>query len=105
MKIRKILLVSGLLLGLTVLVSGQNRKAARAYETFDAGEYYTAVDEFKKAYQQISDKKEKLHIAFYIAECYRLTNNSTQAALWFGKVVAKEYENPVAILYYADALK
>jgi peptidoglycan-associated lipoprotein len=105
MKIRKILLVSGLLLGLTVLVSGQNRKAARAYETFDAGEYYTAIDEFKKAYQQISDKKEKLRIAFYIAECYRLTNNSTQAALWFGKVVAKEYENPVAILYYADALK
>lgn len=105
MKIRRLLLVSGLLLSISLIVCGQNRKAVKAYETFDAGEYYLAIDEFKRAYQQITDKKEKLHIAFYIAECYRITNNPTQAALWYGKVVAKEYENPVAILYYADALK
>jgi len=105
MKIKKLLLVAGLVFGLCILVSGQNRKAVKAYETFDAGEYYSAIDEFKRAYQQISDKKEKLNIAFHIAECYRITNNSTQAALWYGKVVAKDYENPVAILYYADALK
>jgi peptidoglycan-associated lipoprotein len=105
MKIRRLLLVSGLIFGIGLIVTGQNRKAVKAYETFDAGEYYLAVDEFKRAYQQITDKKEKLHIAFYIAECYRITNNPTQAALWYGKVVAKDYENPVAILYYADALK
>ncbi|MBP1669116.1 MAG: ompA 2 [Bacteroidetes bacterium] len=105
MKIKKILLVTGLVFGISIVVSGQNRKAVKAYETFDAGEYYAAIDEFKRAYQQISDKKEKLNIAFHIAECYRITNNSTQAALWYSKVVAKDYENPVAILYYADALK
>jgi peptidoglycan-associated lipoprotein len=93
------------MMGMALLANAQNRKAVKAYETFDAGEYYAAIDEFKRAYQQISDKKEKLHIAFYIAECYRLTNNAVQAALWYGKVVAKDYENPVAILYYADALK
>jgi peptidoglycan-associated lipoprotein len=105
MKIRRLLLVSGLIFGIGLIVTGQNRKAVKAYETFEAGEYYLAIDEFKRAYQQITDKKEKLHIAFYIAECYRITNNPTQAALWYGKVVAKDYENPVAILYYADALK
>jgi len=88
MKIKKILLVTGLVFGISIVVSGQNRKAVKAYETFDAGEYYAAIDEFKRAYQQISDKKEKLNIAFHIAECYRITNNSTQAALWYSKVVA-----------------
>jgi peptidoglycan-associated lipoprotein len=86
-------------------VTAQNKKAAKAYTTFDAGEYYTAIDQFKDAYQKTTDKKEKLHMAFYIAECYRMTDNAPQAALWYGKVIAKDYENPLSILYYADALK
>lgn len=85
--------------------SAQNKKAAKAYDTYDAGEYYAAIDEFKNAYQKTTDKKEKLNMAFYIAECYRKINNSSQAALWYGKVVAKDYENPLSILFYADALK
>jgi len=83
----------------------QSKKAVKAYETFEAGEYFNAIDEFKDAYQKTTDKKEKLHMAFNIAECYRKTDNSSQAALWYGKVVAKDYENPLSILYYADALK
>jgi len=75
-------------------VSGQNKRSAKAYTTYDAGEYYAAIDQFKDAYQKTSDKKEKLNIAFYIAECYRKTDNSPQAALWYGKVIAKDYENP-----------
>ena len=86
-------------------VMAQGKKAAKANATFEAGEYYTAIDEYKDAYQKTSDKKEKLNIAFRVAECYRLTDNSSQAAMWYGKVVAKNYENPLSILYYADALK
>lgn len=86
-------------------VSAQNKKAVKAYATFDAGEYHIAIDQFKDAYQKTTDKKEKLHMAFYIAECYRLTDNAPQAALWYGKVIAKDYENPLSVLYYADALK
>jgi len=105
MRIIKILIVTAFIINLPACVSGQNRKSIKAYQTFDAGEYYAAIDEFKRAYQQITDKKEKLHIAFYIAECYRLTSNPSQSALWYGKVVAKDYENPLSVLYYADALK
>ncbi len=86
-------------------VDAQNKKASKAYTTFDAGEYYTAVDQFKEAYQKTTDKKEKLHMAFYIAECYRKMDNAPQAALWYGKVIAKDYENPLSVLYYADALR
>jgi len=98
-----------LIIVLTVIcliqANAQNKKAAKAFDTYDAGEYYAAIDEFKNAYQKTSDKKEKLNMAFYIAECYRKINNSSQAALWYGKVVAKDYENPLSILFYADALK
>jgi peptidoglycan-associated lipoprotein len=89
----------------TDIVSAQNKRTAKAYATYDAGEFYAAVDEFKDAYQKTSDKKEKLNIAFYIAECYRKIDNAPQAALWYGKVIAKDYENPLSILYYADALR
>jgi len=83
----------------------QSKKAVKAYSTFEAGEYYAAIDQFKDTYQKTADKKEKLKIAFYIAESYRLTNNPKQSELWYGKVIAKNYENPVAILRYAEALK
>ncbi|HLO58034.1 MAG TPA: OmpA family protein [Bacteroidales bacterium] len=86
-------------------VEGQSKKTEKAYTTFEAGEYYAAIDQFKEAYQKTSDKKEKLNIAFYIAECYRKTDNAPQAALWYGKVIAKDYDNPLSILYYADALR
>jgi peptidoglycan-associated lipoprotein len=105
MKAAKYLLIISLLAVYTQSAFAQNKKTAKAYSTFNAGEYYTAIDQFKEAYQQMTDKKEKLNIAYHIAECYRKTDNSAQAALWYGKVIAKDYENPLSILYYADALR
>ncbi|HJX72236.1 MAG TPA: OmpA family protein [Bacteroidales bacterium] len=95
---------------ITILLSPINgftqpKKSIKAYETFEAGEYYMAIDEFKEAYEKTMAKSDKLDIAFGIAECYRLTNNPAQSELWYGKVLAKNYPNPLAILYYADALK
>ena len=83
----------------------QNKRLQRAYETFTAGEYFDAIDIFKDAYQKVTDKKEKASITFHIAECYRKINDPKQAALWYGKVINKNYEDPVAVLYYADMLK
>ncbi|HJZ40299.1 MAG TPA: OmpA family protein [Bacteroidales bacterium] len=105
MKLVKYLLVVTLITVCCFPANAQNKKAIKAYATFDAGEYYVAIDQFKDAYQKTTDKKEKLHVAFYIAECYRKTDNAPQAALWYGKVIAKDYENPLSILYYADALR
>jgi peptidoglycan-associated lipoprotein len=105
MKAVKYLLIFSLFAVYSQSAFAQNRKTSKAYSTFEAGEYYTAIDQFKEAYRNITDNKEKLRIAFHIAECYRKTDNSPQAALWYGKVIAKDYENPLSILYYADALR
>ncbi|MBN2610513.1 MAG: OmpA family protein [Bacteroidales bacterium] len=84
---------------------GQSKKSGRAFETYEAGEYYMAIDQFKEAYEKTMSKSDKLDIAFYIAECYRKTNNPAQSEVWYGKVLAKDYPNPLALLYHADALK
>jgi peptidoglycan-associated lipoprotein len=86
-------------------LNAQNKRLQRAYETYDAGEYYLAVDIFKDAYQKITDKKEKVKITFYIGECYRNIDNPKQAAMWYSKAISKEYSDPISVLHYADALK
>ncbi len=105
MKSLKSILFFLLVYGLTVPAVAQNKRTLKAYETFNSGEYYDAIDLFKDAYQKITDKKEKLEIAFHIGECYRNIDNPSQSALWFGKVIAKNIDKPIAYLYYADALK
>src|SRR4030042_1751033 len=97
MKAARYLTILSLFAVLTQLAFTQSKKTTKAFATFKAGEYYTAIDQFKDAYQQITDKKEKLNIAFHIAECYRKTDNSPQSALWDGKVIVKVYENLLSI--------
>ncbi len=105
MKITTVLVTFGILFCLSFHLQAQNKRLTRAYETFEAGEYFQAIDIFKDAYQKITDKKEKVRITFYIAECYRMINNPKQAAMWYNKVMGKNYEDPIAVLYYADMLK
>ena len=96
--------IACLLLGQAV-VNAQNSKLSKAYEEFEAKEYYKAIDDFKDAYQKITDKEEKAKIIFHVAECYRITNNPRQAALWYNKALKKDFDDPIAILRYADMLK
>ena len=105
MRLSRILLLIAIF---TLSVSGvqaQNKKYVKAYEAYEAGEYYKAIDLFKEAYERITDKKEKTRIIFHVAECYRKTNSPKQAALWYSKALSKNYEDPLAYLYYAEMLK
>ncbi len=105
MRIPSLLIIIGLLFLIPGNLQSQNKRLQRAYETYEAGEYFQAIDIFKDAYQKITDKKEKVRITFFIGECYRNIGNAQQASMWYSKAISKEYENPIAILYYADMLK
>lgn len=105
MRLSKLLLLLGLLMLAAPHIQAQNKKYLKAYEAYNAGEYYKAIDLFKEAYERITDKKEKTRIIFHVAECYRRTNRPKQAALWYSKALSKNYEDPLAYLYYADMLK
>ncbi len=90
----------------TTSADAQRRgKVDRALQAYEAGEYYEAIDLLKEAYDMVSDREEKSEIIFKIAESYRRTNNPKSAEMNYKKAILRDYQNPVAILYYADMMK
>jgi len=77
----------------------------KAYEAYNAGEYIEAITMLNEAYNLVNDRTEKAKILFYIAECYRKTNNPRKSVNQYKKALSRDYPDPIAILYYADALK
>jgi peptidoglycan-associated lipoprotein len=85
----------------------QKRKAERAYASFQAGEYYEAIDLFKDSYSKTkrSDKIARAELIYMIAECYRLVNNPRNAETWYKLAVRSAATKPEAQLWYAASLK
>ncbi|MBU0488105.1 MAG: OmpA family protein [Bacteroidetes bacterium] len=105
MKIVKILPLLIVMLIAGTQVQAQKDFTKVADQAYDMQQYSVSIDLYKKAYSKIKNKVEKARIIFQIAQCYRLSNNPKQAEAWFKKAVKISYEDPIAILYYADALK
>jgi peptidoglycan-associated lipoprotein len=83
----------------------QKRKSERAYEFYNAGEYYEAIDHFKSTYSKSRDKALKEEMVYMVSECYRLINDPRNAEIWYKKAVRSSYSKPEAQYWYADALK
>ncbi|MDH6534796.1 hypothetical protein D0T51_08700 [Parabacteroides sp. 52] len=106
-----------LLCTLSLCFSCKTVKLADAEEKQRIGEYYEAASMYRKIYQKTSLKKRDLrgYVAFRMAECNRLINNTPRAIS--GYVNAMRYNYPDSILYlrlgqmnqkngkYADAIK
>lgn len=96
---------------LTMLISVSDVKAQKNFgqeadKAYDTEQYSVAIDLYKQAYNKVKkNKAEKARILFRLAECYRMTNNSKQAANWYQRVTKAGYPDPTAYLYLADALK
>ena len=62
----------------------QGRRSERAYDAYNAGEYFDAIDEFKNTYSKTkkADKESRAEYIFMIAECYRLINDPRNAGDW-----------------------
>ena len=102
---KKFIIISLVLIVTCFQSFSQRNRIQRAFQTYDAGEYIEAIDMLNEAYNETKDKVEKAKILFYIAECYRKTDNPAKAENQYRKAIAKDYPDPIAILYYADALK
>jgi peptidoglycan-associated lipoprotein len=87
--------------------TAQKRKSERAYASFNAGEYFDAIDQFKDAYSKTSksDKSTRTELVFMIAECYRLTNDPKNAETWYKLAVKSSFSKPEAEFYLAESLK
>ncbi len=87
--------------------SAQKRRSERAYDAYNAGEYFDAVDEFKNTYSKTkkSDKESRAEYIFMIAECYRMVNDPRNAETWYKLAVKSAFSRPEAQFWLASTLK
>ncbi len=72
---------------------------------FGIGEYYDAIDRYKKASAKEKNRDKKNSIIFKTGLCYRMINEPKKAESYFKRAVGRKYADPLAVLYLADALK
>ena len=89
----------------SISLSAQKNYKQDADISFSGFKYYQAIDLYKKAYTKEKSKEVKSEILFKVAECYRLKEDGTQAAVWYSKAITAKYDDPIALLYLADIYK
>lgn len=100
-----------LLLGAAQPLEAQRRSPAKNADTaFERGQYSLAIERYKKAVKRMKKKKyegERMRITYQLGECYRLTDNTKQAATQYKRVLKSEFpkSTPVFYLHYGDVLK
>lgn len=104
MKISKIFLGAALaLMTVSASFAQSSKRTRKADEAYKNAEFHKAKELYKLAYSRSGDKNEKKYISFQMAECARLTGNYRQAENYFKRTVKMRYDDPVAILYLAQA--
>jgi len=71
----------------------------------DIGEYYAAIEKFKKARRKEKDRQKRIQYAYSIAECYRHIGQYEFAAQNYRFAFRLGYSDPKALLHYADMLR
>src|SRR5271170_6806375 len=79
--------------------------SADADAAYASGNFYDAIPLYKKAFSKEKKKDAKAEIVFKTAECYRQIGDVADEIVWYDKAIKAGYQNPIAILDYADALK
>ncbi len=82
----------------------KKQKDSRAQASFDAGEYFEAIDLYKNAYNKVNDKDQKTTILFRIGECYRILGDARSAELWYKKAEREDYQDPIIFLRYGQMM-
>ncbi len=82
-----------------------DKDVQKAYDAFEAEEYYIAIELLKNAFTEAKGRDKKSEILFMTGECYRKINDYKYAENYYEKAVKLGYKDPVAQLYLGDMLK
>lgn len=97
------------LITLTTIINfssfSQTKEEKKANEAFEYGQFAEAIDLYRAAYAKETNNVNKAKIIYNTALCYRGLDESKSAELWFRKAIMVKYPDPLAVLFYADALK
>ncbi len=100
-----------------LLFSCKSAKISDAIAKEELGEYYDAAQIYKRVYSKTSGKNKALkgNVAFHMAECYRITNNTQRALSGYQNAIRYAFKDSLSFLYagqmsqktgkYADAVK
>ncbi|MFH0896177.1 MAG: OmpA family protein, partial [Bacteroidota bacterium] len=106
MKLSRIVAVVFFSLVFALNASAQRNWSAEADEAFELQQFALAIDRYKVAITKIKkNKPEKARLTYRIAECYRYMNDPKQQEIWYKKAIGQKHDDPLAVLYYANALK
>mgnify|MGYP003955786923 CR=1 FL=1 len=105
MNIKKRFVILFALIVICNSADAQKNFSKDADASFNRGEYFTAIMQYKKAYSKERNNTAKARIIFQTAECYRNINDTKQAEMWYQKSVKVKYPDPIALLYLADSKK
>ncbi|MFA5814510.1 MAG: OmpA family protein [Bacteroidales bacterium] len=100
--------IAGLTMALLLAgpVMGQKRDLViQADKTFSVGEYFKAIEKYKKAYSREKDRQKRMALTIKIGNCYRLVNDTRKAESYYSRVVKQKSPDPKTHLYYAEMLK
>ncbi len=81
------------------------KEIEKAYQAFDAEEYFYAIELLKDAYEEAKGRDQKSEVLFKTAEAYRMMNQYKDAEQFYNKAIKVGYKDPTAILLMGDMLK
>ena len=84
---------------------GAGRLGRDALLSYEIGEYYKAIEKYRKASRKEKDREKRKEYAFNMAECYRYIGDYERAELYYKNAIRRGYSEPIAILYHADMLR
>ena len=69
------------------------------------GEYYGAIEKYRKASRKEKDRAKRMIYAYKIAECYRYIGDYDMAELYYKNAIRRGYPDVIALLHHADMLR
>lgn len=84
---------------------GVTKKGNDAIFSQEIGEYYRAIEKYRKASRKEKDREKRMIYAFEIAECYRYIGDYEMAELYYKNAIRRGYTDPIVLLHHADMLR
>ncbi|MEN8118197.1 MAG: OmpA family protein [Bacteroidota bacterium] len=84
---------------------GAAKHGREALLSQDIGEYYKAIEKYKKARKKEKDRAKRIQYGFNIAECYRAIGQYDNAEQNYKFAIRLGYPDNEAILHYANMLR
>ena len=71
----------------------------------EIGEYYRAIEKYRKASRKEKDREKRMIYAYEIAECYRYIGDYDMAELYYRNAIRRGYPDVIALLRHPDMLR